>query len=552
MKFQFVLLLVILFSCKENKSLPAASNTNAYYEKAWFHMDQNNKDSAFAFLNKAKIEFAKNKDSIGMAKCMLNMAIIQADYGDFMGSQENAVGAVKIFERANDNDYLSTNYNLLGTNEQNLKNYEVAVLYLKEAASKTNIKPELEIIQNNLAITYAKQKQYDSALAIFQNLLKENAKNAMIIDNSAFIKWKKDSSYNAEPEMLAALKIREKESQLLGQNASHAHLSDYFSKKNPALALYHAREMYQVALKAKSPPDQLEALQKLISLENGENAKQYFKIYQKVDDSLQTARNKVKNQFAMIRYDSEKNRAAFLNAQAENAEKNYHILQQYIALGIAVCTIISGVFWYRRRKKRVEQENQLKIKKTELKYSKKVHDVVANGVYQVMTEVENQENLDKEALLDKLEIIYEKSRDISYDDAMKSNEENYSEKIAHLLQSFSSSHTQIIIIGNNETVWENLSQPLKEGLIIVLQELLVNMKKHSSAQKVSLRFEKDNDFICIFYFDDGVGLPKNNFNLKNGLQNTVNRISSFDGIVTFDTETEKGTKINIQLPFDKK
>ncbi len=110
-------------------------------------------------------------------------------------------------------------------------------------------------------------------------------------------------------------------------------------------------------------------------------------------------------------------------------------------MGIAVCTIISGVFWYRRRKKRVEQENQLKIKKTELKYSKKVHDVVANGVYQVMTEVENQENLDKEALLDKLEIIYEKSRDISYDGTMKSNEENYSEKIAHLLQSFSSSHT---------------------------------------------------------------------------------------------------------------
>ena len=95
MKFQFILLLIILLSCEEHKSLPAVSNTNAYYEKAWFHMDQNNKDSAFAFLNKAKIEFAKNKDSIGMAKCMMNMAIIQADYGDFMGSQENAVDAVK-------------------------------------------------------------------------------------------------------------------------------------------------------------------------------------------------------------------------------------------------------------------------------------------------------------------------------------------------------------------------------------------------------------------------------------------------------------------------
>ena len=552
MKFYFVLLFIILLSCKEKKGIPAAPTTNPYYEKAWLHLDQNNKDSAFALLNKAKIEFGKNKDSIGVAKCMLNMAIIQADYGDFMGSQENAVEAVKIFEKANDPDYLSTNYNLLGSNEQNLKNYDVGILYLKKAVSKTNIKPELEIIQNNLAITYSKQKQYDSALAIFQNLLKENAKNAMIIDNAAFIKWTKDSTYNAEPEMRAALKIREKEGSLLGQNASHAHLSDYFSIKNPALALYHARQMYQVAIKAKSPPDQLEALEKLISLENGEHAKQYFKIYRKVDDSLQTARNKIKNQFAIIRYDSEKNKTDFLKAQAENSEQKYHILKQYVALALLLAALISAYFWYIIRKKRVLQQNLLEIKKTELKYSKKVHDVVANGVYQVMAEVENQETLDKNTLLDKLEVIYEKSRDISYDDVVNSEDENYSEKINHLLQSFSSSQTQIIIIGNDEQIWEKLSQYAKSEITVVLQELLVNMKKHSSAHTVSLRFEKNEDFISIFYFDDGVGLPKTHFKLKNGLQNTVNRISSCNGIITFDTETERGAKINIQLPLDKK
>ena len=552
MKFQLLILSMILLSCRENTAHPSDPKTNHFYEKAWFHLDRQNKDSAFVFLNKAKSEFAKMKDSIGIAKCMLNMATIQTEYGDYLGSQENAVDAIKIFEKANDTNYLSTNYNLLGTNEQNLKNYEESVFYLKLAAKNTKIKSEIEIIQNNLAITFSKQKQYDSALAIFQNLLKENDTNAMIIDNTAFIKWKKNRSYNAEPELRAALKIREKEGLLLGQNASHAHLSDFFREKSPAIALIHARQMYQVALKAKSPPDQLEALQKLISLENGENAKRYFKIYQIVDDSLQTARTKAKNQFALIRYDSEKNKTDFLKAQAENSEQKYHILKQYVALALLLAALISAYFWYIRRKKRVQQQNLLEIKKTELKYSKKVHDVVANGVYQVMAEVENQETLDKNTLLDKLEVIYEKSRDISYDDAVNSEEENYSEKINHLLQSFSSSQTQIIIIGNDEDIWENLSQHAKSEINVVMQELLVNMKKHSSAHTVSLRFEKNEDFINIFYFDDGVGLPKTHFKFKNGLQNTVNRISSCNGMITFDTETEKGTKIKIQFPLDKK
>ncbi|MGZ5189328.1 MAG: sensor histidine kinase, partial [Kaistella sp.] len=107
-------------------------------------------------------------------------------------------------------------------------------------------------------------------------------------------------------------------------------------------------------------------------------------------------------------------------------------------------------------------------------------------------------------------------------------------------------------IGNDEHIWESLSEYAKSEITVVLQELLVNMKKHSSAHTVSLRFEKNEDFISIFYFDDGVGLPKTHFKLNNGLQNTVNRISSCNGIITFDTETEKGTKINIQLPLDKK
>lgn len=551
MKFKLLILFIILLSCRENTSPRPATNTNAYYEKAWFHLDHQNKDSAFIFLNKAKTEFAKSKDTLGIAKCLMNMATIQTDYGDYLGSQENAVQAVKIFEKIKDTTYLSSNYNLMGTNELNLKNFRESIFYLKQAVKNTNIKEDKEIFRNNLAMSYAKQKHYDSALSIFRDLLKSNSKNALFLDNKAFTEWKKNKNYDAESEMLLALQIREKEGLLLGQNASHSHLSDYFSEKSPALALSHARQMYEVALKAKSPPDRLEALQKLISLEEGATSKQYFKAYQTLNDSLETARNEAKNQFAVIRYDSEKNKADFLKAQVENSEQKYHILKQYVALAVLLGIIISAYFWYKRRKKRMEQENLFQIKKTELKYSKKVHDVVANGVYQIMTEVENQPELNKDNLLDKLETIYEKSRDISYDEALKDSEGNDAQKMASLIKSYSSDQTQIFIIGNEESLWENLNSKIKSEIHLILQELLVNMKKHSAARNVSIRFEKTSDSLSIVYFDDGIGLPKNGFEYKNGLKNTENRIFSCNGIITFDRETQKGTKIKIGFPLEK-
>jgi hypothetical protein len=52
--------------------------------------------------------------------------------------------------------------------------------------------------------------------------------------------------------------------------------------------------MYDVAKNIDSPDDQIEALEKLISLKILQNSKQYFQVYQSLNDSLQTARNKAK------------------------------------------------------------------------------------------------------------------------------------------------------------------------------------------------------------------------------------------------------------------
>jgi signal transduction histidine kinase len=76
---------------------------------------------------------------------------------------------------------------------------------------------------------------------------------------------------------------------------------------------------------------------------------------------------------------------------------------------------------------------------------------------------------------------------------------------------------------------------------------MVNMKKHSSASNVAVRFENQQDQIIIYYADNGVGMqadtPRNN-----GLRNTGNRINSINGAINFDATVEKGLKIQISFP----
>ena len=214
---------------------------------------------------------------------------------------------------------------------------------------------------------------------------------------------------------------------------------------------------------------------------------------------------------------------------------------------IAFAILILGVFLYRKRQKDLIQEKKLEVKETALKYSKKVHDVVSNGIYQVMSEIENSSNIDKNDVLNKLENVYEKSRDISYENFTGNPDVDQKLQVSNLLNSFRSDLIKPILIGNEEVLWTKISPKLKAEILIILQELLVNMKKHSQAQKVILKFEITLNQLHIFYSDDGIGLEKD-FQKKNGLKNIENRIFSHGGTVNFDQLTAKGLKINIAFP----
>lgn len=536
--------LTIIFSCTKN-TLESDSAKNKTYLKATDLRDAGEKDSAYIYYALAKDDFLKKKDSIFVAKCLVNMAIIQTEKGDNFGGIETSLEAEKYLKKNDEitREIKSSNYNNLALAHVELKDYKKSEKYYFLALNQSNNSLSKLIFYNNIANNFLDQKNYQSAKTYYKKALKtqDSLSYARALNNWGRCLYLENKNTKVLPYFQKALLIRTILKDYWGLNSSYGTLADYYKEINPLKSIFYAKKMYEVALKIENPDDRLEALEKLIVLEKSENSKKYFFEYQKLNDSLQTARAKARNQFALIRYETEK-------AKTENIEKENHIFRQRVAIAFLVTGLLVGLFWYLRRKKRLEQEKEIEVKNTQIKYSKKIHDVVANGLYQTMVEVENQEELDKEKLLDKIEKMYEKSRDIAHEDLNEQIEKEFSAKLFEMISSYSSLQQKVLVIGNEQNIWQNVSQNIQSEIFYSLRELMINMKKHSQATLVSVKFEKIENILKIKYTDNGLGMGNVGNKKLSGIKNTENRIENIGGDINFEKNLQKGLHVNMSIP----
>jgi len=516
-------------------------------------MAKANPDSAFRLYEKAV-----SNTSYGTYKgtWLQRMAEIQHGSGDYFGSNETALQSLKFFDQKNIKDFrnVAYDYDLLGRNYHDLGRYDEA---LSNHDSAIRFSDSLNILYflNNKALDLEKKKQYKESISIYDSILSMPIKDTVlytrILSNLAKTHWLQDKTYPVISLFHEARRIRELKKDKLGLNASYARLSDYYQETNPDSALYYAEKMYKVAKELDNADDKAEALDKLTRLSSGEKAKIYFSEYDVLTDSIHLARANASNQFADIRFKSEEARANNLLLQKDISQKKFRIILQriilYTLLSLFALFVIIATLWYRKRKRLQQEETKNAIRESELKTSQKVHDVVANGLYGIMNELEHSKAIERDPLINKIEVLYEKSRNISYENTPIANTEDYNNQVRDLLNSFANEQTKVIVVGNQPIFWSKITDTQKHELQLVLNEIMINMKKHSQAKNVSIVFKQEKDIASIIYKDDGMGFPSGH-KLGNGLNNTVNRIKSIGGDVNFGKSEKGGVSIMIALP----
>ncbi len=554
-KFIFCLFVLLLFSCSKDIDSPKnplqKKQINPYYEKAFVFLDKNEYDSAFYYLDKGKELFLRRNDSFGVGKSLVNMAITQENAGDNFGSIETSLLASKFFKEKDTahHSFLSCNYNNLGVASNNLKNYKDSKQFYDKAFLFTKDPIDKLMLSNNIAIVFHNEKKYGKAVAIYKKLIDSIGPKSefypKLLLNFSRSKWYEDNNYDPVKNYLLAERLSNAQNDDWNKDAAYAYLSSYYLNKNADSAIFYAKKMLVLAKKLKYPVDELEALQTLIKLSDGASTQEYFDTYSRIQDSLVNSQNKAKNQFALIRFESEKAKSENVILQKEREINQSSITRQKIIIwALVIIAAIVTFFvsiWTKKRKEKLILEANNKLQYQRLNFSKKVHDVVANGIYEVMTTIENQKDIPTEKILDKLELMYEKSRDLSYNN---SNQQEFNERVSGLINSFDNDKTKIIIIGNEADFWEGLNQSTKEELFQVIRELLVNMKKHSRASQVILRFVHENNIYDIRYTDNGIGLTED-FEEKNGFENMRSRLKEINAKLEIE-ERISGLRLSIK------
>lgn len=534
---------LFLFSCKKEKD--SGENKNPEFEKLLAKADsyyENQKyDSALVYYYKAKLVCTPDElDKISFA--LYYISEIQQKQSDFSGSEATATESLKINPNYSHNFSF---YNLLGTNYLEQNDFEEAIKYYNLADKEIKRQIDKCVIKNNIGYIYLESKQFSKAKIILESIVNHDSlvadkkKYAKVLDNLGFAYFKLNQP-QAIDYLNRSLKIRDSIKNDLESIASYMHLSEYYLNSNPTLAKDFAQKAYNSATAINSPDDRIEALKFQITSGNSNDVKKLALMQMSISDSINKIRQTSKNQFAKFKFD---NSIALKESEKQKTQK-----QLYLILFLFASTIFSIIFFT------IRSRNRRKLRtisyETETRISKRLHDELANDVFNALTYAETQDlqdNEKKEQLLENLDAIYTRTRNIAKENSDIDTGSNFQDNLQSMIASYISNDVNVLIQNQNPINWHLVKKEVKIAVYRTLQELLVNMKKHSQCSVVVIRFESTKNKITINYSDNGIGTSEM-LKFKNGLQNAENRILAIKGTLTFETESGKGFKAQIIVP----
>ncbi len=563
------------------KLYQAISQSNlGYYYRIKFK-----NDSSFYYYNQALKNYKFLNNSIEEGKMRYNLAAIQSDEKDYMGSEINTVKAISILKKGEEYYPLFLCYNNLAFIANQLEEFEKSIEYRKEGLiylSKLNNVGNLELIsKNGIGITYQNRGDYVKSIEYFKNALATKDIQslypdiyAVLIDNLAYSKLKKGDNSNLPDLFYKSLKIRDSLQITDGIIANNLHLSEYFlSKGDSLIALQHCKIAKNLAKSSNNNIDLLQSYLLLSKLEPAEKGKEYLLKHIQLTDSLQQKERVIREKFTRIAYETDE---ITQEKEAETERKWWVILFSGIGTSFSILLFINMkqrsknkelIFNQKQEESNVEiynlmlsqQEMFQKGSENEKKrISEELHDGILGRLFGTRLSLDSLNEgktkadiKEREEYIEELQLIEEDVRTIAHN--LKASFFNSETNFIKLVEQLVAKQSKIGKFEcepnfNNLTNWEGISNNIKINCYRILQESIQNINKYASASKVQIDFKKVDNNILMSIHDDGVGFNTKKKNKGIGLKNMRSRAEAINSKIEFNSSQGSGTQITMTIP----
>lgn len=556
-----------LLLTKKNKE-----KQKAHYYLGAYYKYQHLSDSAYYHYNKSKNLLLKIGDTVAAGRRLFSIASIQHRSNDYLGSEINAIQALRYLKDSKSNDIKSNLYTLLGNIYcdrkeplEALKYYDISLSFFNDSIK--NINHKKTIIINNKGLAFQRVEQNKKAIRYFQKGLNYDSVKikypkiySLLIENLGWSNFRLKNYKNVLQYYKEALHINDSLNDLEGKVRTNINISHFYkeTKKN-FLAKKHAKIALNLSNNTHFNKEHIQALELLAELSPKEQSSLYLKAYtKKKDESIQKER-RLKNQFAKIRYETEEKEKENVLLKIENNKKQAEITREKQQKTIGWLVAIAGLllfglstsFFTLRRRKFIYEAQLQKIEAREnerQQIAKSLHDEVA-GDLRLLHQKLQQSNLLDEAK--KLNAVKNNVRNLSHQlSSISFKEVSFKDQVINLVSDYFSIDFKIKVTGTNDIEWININDSVKRLLYLSTREIIQNCKKHAEANLITIDFSIHKKAVFLSITDNGKGFNLNNSKKGIGLKNLQERVNDLNGTLRIKSELGNGTKTTIRIPLN--
>ncbi len=556
---------------------------DAHWNYGSHYLAAKNFESSYSHYNSAFKLFTSINNSYYAGKMLYNMAYISSQTNDFTGAEILLYRSIKNFEKAKKPKQLYLCYNLLGTNADDMEEYERALVYYRKAEA---ILPMIENSEyyrlelwNNMGVRLHKLGDYKQAIILFDKALARNkilgshpSLHAKLLDNKAFSLSAMGIIEKIKPSMETALALRDSIDDTAGAVVSRLRFASYYSKLGDTVTgIRYAKEAFNIAEVNQLTRDVLNALELLAILDNA-NELLYLQKHIALTKALNARDRNLRNKFTAIQYETNK---------YISVNKRLFRQRLWITIGATIITLFLLLIYvnarqrarnkellYEREQQQYNEdlflmamENKTTLERgrnqERLRISEELHDGILARLFAIRfkwsfikLEGDTENLMQHNKSISLLTDIESEIRNISHDlrNDLIWEEMGFKNEIENCIKERSEiGNFRTSLIYESTEQWEGLDYLYKINISRILDEILQNVIKHANASKVAISFLMEKHTFFISVSDNGKGFKQRFAKKGIGLKNLNDRARKLNGKLKVISKVGIGTTVGIEF-----